>query len=213
MYPIYYQNIVDHRFGHGLLLFALVLPIILFFVVSTEQTFDVLVSNCFLSFCECLALTSLFGKLQVFGHHECWKIWNSLLVIILLFLAQLLVNFQLACISPERARQIAVALGVVRVLMVIWFGSPHFAEIYESLKVHTARKLDTSKYQCLMLQVLVFAYLLARVLVNAYFSITTPPSVAQVINVRISLLMLCAVGGAVLPGRMVRRGVISLKVS
>ncbi len=212
MYPIYYGNILEHRFGHILLLLSLVLPIILFAVIANKNEIDVLLANCFISFCECLALTALFGKLQIFGLGECWKSWNSSIIVFLVFFVQLLANFQSTVVDRYIARWISFVLGITRILLVVWFGLPHFVEINDVLR-RQKRNVSTNKFQCLMLMTLVFLYMLSRLFVNVYFLSTEAADISQILIVRISLLMLCAVGGAVLPGRMIRRGVVTLKVS
>ncbi len=212
--PIYYQNVLEHRFGHLLLLFSLSLPVVLLGAISHEAQFDAMFCRCLLSFCEAVSVSAVFGMLQVFGLGECWKAWNSLLILALFLVTQLVFNFIWTSGSARLfALSLSIATGVVRLALIIWFARAHFREMFTfMLQKNQSSHLTNNKYRCFAFVTLIFLYFFARLIVNIYFLSTSPANLVQTIVNRLILLMILAVGGAVIPGRMFRRGVVALKV-
>ncbi len=212
MHSTYYLNVLDHRFGQALLLFSLSLPVVLLFDIPSDH--DTLLCRCLLSFCESLAISAIFGKLQVFSQGRCWKAWNSCLVITLFLVAQVSLNFESEEMSSFSGLLISFMLAMARLMLVLWFAREHLTEMLSLLrnrKFHAT--VTANKYKSFVLLVLMFVYLIARLLLLVYFMFTSGPDLEQTVVVRLSLLIIISVGGCVLPGRMFRRGVVVLKVS
>ncbi len=213
--PIYYQHILEHRFGHVLILFSLCLPAVLLGPLSREFHFDPLLCHCVLSFCEALSVSAVFGKLQVFGLGKCWKAWNSLVIFILFVVTQLVLNFEMNDKSMPNllARNLSAAVGFVRLFLLIWFARGHFVELIALLFHKNQRNpVNSNKYRAFAFLGLILLYFLARLIANIYFlSISSSNLERSLIN-RIAMLMMLSVGSAVIPGRMIRRGVVALKV-
>ncbi len=215
MYPIYYHNMLEHRFGQSLLLFSLFIPIILvIMVLHAASDLNLLTCYSLVSFCESLAFTAIFGILQVFGQGECWKILNSLLVLVVFVLAQQMLMMQTTDRLEYSGMIAALTLFLLSLVLVFSFARKNFTELYgifSGSQQGAAAPINSNKYKCLVLLVLLCVYLTARVwLVIGLITVDT--DLSDVIGAQMALFLMLAVGGAVLPGWMIRRGIVALKV-
>ncbi len=164
-------------------------------------------------------MTAVFGKLQVFDQRKYWKTWNSLLIVMLFVATQLLMNFQVqqkvtAGQSVEIRSAVAYSLSVTRLLLIVWFGRMQYKDLWMHLtKRKNGAPMPNDKYKSMVLLVLVTVYTLVRVLTRSYYMGDHKALKGDaVIIVRMVMLMFLALGGAVLPGRMIRKGLIAMKV-
>ena len=210
IYPIYFHKILEHRFGHALLLLSLSLPVIL---CTIDFEDDLLFCRCLMGYCEALALTAVFGKLQVFGKNECWKTWNSLVILALYVAGRLVLTFS----NSESQRDMhnatiaSMVIAIVRMSTTTWFCRVHVHDLLDFWKeTKSQRTINTLKFKYFVLLVILLLYMFVRMCIAIYFVVTSP-SLEKRIVVQVVLHMCLAVGTTVLPGRMVKRGMVALQ--
>ncbi len=221
MYPIYNHNIVEHRFGHAFLLVSLFLPIIPALAFEKSMEVNQNFSRCFICSCQALTLTAIFGKLQVFGQAE-WNAINSGMCLVAYVISQLALNFSFTLLSEGDeelnydALVVATTFSLLSVLLVVWFARRTVTDMYLLVfREHEAISFSSNQYTCVVLLSIVFLYALTTFLsiATGYLQYCSDSDEVQhVWQVEIGIHVALSLCGAILPGRMIRRGMVALKV-
>ncbi len=219
-YPVYHHNILEHRFGHSMLLLSLALPAIAVFAAPYQPEVDLLFASCLVNCCQALAIFAIYGKLQVFGQGD-WNFFNSMGVVLLYLAAQLAINFGIGkcgnnptCYIPSLNSTISILFLVVCLVLHVWFSRRFLYDLYAIFmkKKHEAISFSSNQYTCLVLILILCGYLISKILL-AIGNLRNSHSLQEVLTVHIAVHLALALCAAVLPGRMIRRGMVALKVS
>ncbi len=219
--PDFYQNITDHRFGHGLLLLSMALPLVIVCVEPPgAHHVDFTFSVCFVEALCALALTAIYGKLQVYSDGA-WKARSSLFIISLLLVSQLVLNFAVGdcqtdvdCLNGVSDSEVKGSITFAAAALVAHLICAR-KEIYHLLSYLCDRcpeaTITSNQYTCSILIFSVATYLLVRViLLSVYLASDYPMNTLEV--TQIAMHMAFTLSAAVLPGRMINRGMGALKV-
>lgn len=207
---------LEHRFGHGLLLLSLFLVV---FVVPFEIENDsVIVVNSVFSLLQTLVIVGVFGKLLAHGNGH-WSIVGCWSVVVLFVLSKIFSEFGIF-LGKVSSEFVFVALSLVCMILCflvhIYLGKKLFVQYLACRMGYTAINCESSSgiddIVCCILQGIVSLYLLVSIFALAVFLSWRYP-VDTYTNVEILKQLILALCAAILPGRMIRRSFILLKVS
>ncbi len=221
LYPVFHQNILEHKFGHSFLLLSLALPAILVFSIHSLSEMDSLFGSCFIDCCQALAIFSIYGKLQIFSLGE-WNIRNTTIISMIFLGANMFINFAVGECGEESHQQLnqlnvfmALLLTIVCVLLHSWFSRHALHDLYACTfrkKSQESISFTSNQYTCLVLILILYGYFLCRMFFYVDY-LGKPRGLQSVLTSHLVLQIVLAVCAAVLPGRMIRRGMVTLKVS
>ncbi len=226
VYSSYLNNVLEHRFGHSMLLLSLALPAIIVVSDSRNSHFDFLFGSCFIDCCQILAVSAIYGKLQVFGKTE-WGMKKALTITVLFLGAQLSSNFGIGLCSGEKGNAdnehcpqqvvgvwLSIAFLVLCLAFHVWFSRSVLHDLYAVCfqKPHESLSITSNQYTCCVLIVILIAYFLARILTFVSL-LSSACGLEATLNAKIATHIALTLCGAILPGRMIRRGMVALKVS
>ena len=223
-YPMYYRNIEGSRFGHALILFSLFMPLFVLLGLSNNdhtKRANMLFGLCFICLCRSVATSAIFGKLQVFGHGN-WNMTNTMLILLTCLGSQLFYNFgyvqcgeTIGCTPQRNYVIISFFFSLTTLFLHIYFSRK---TVYVVLcacfrkKDPKAVPLTANEYTCcVLLGIAMFDFTIRMLTMLALVFIAGAPS--GVLAFQIFMHVFVALMAVVLPGRMIRRGMVALKVS
>jgi hypothetical protein len=217
VYPVYKTTITEHKTGQFTLLLSLFVPFILV-VVSKYSTVNISAAKCMITFCHGLAVCAIYGQLQVFNP-TVWKLWKVLSVFTLYVLSQVLftfgkircndpANFESPCPRYPKYVGLALAFSVLSCGLHLWIARKYLAElVFEKLR----SAADSDSHFCIALNAILSVYLFTRA-VLMLIVLCSDEAEQYSFRVKMALLMILVVVTAVVPGRMVRRRLMTVKV-
>ncbi len=220
LYPIFNHNILEHRFGHSMLLLSLAMPALIVIGVRYQPEADLLFASCYVDCCQALAIFAIYGKLQTFGPQE-WGFFNSFGIAILFLAAQMSVNFGIGrcgddinCQIDENSILISVLFLTVCLILHVWYSRRILYDLYAVFmkKQHESLSFSSNQHTCLVLTLILCGYFSSRILLSLGY-LRSKHSLQDVLSVHIAVHVALALCAAILPGRMIRRGMVALKVS
>ena len=201
------QNIVEHRFGHGLLLACLSLPSLL--LMNGAALWGEIGNACFCSMCQALAVSAVLAKLQIFTHvYGCFLKFT--LMISILVISQVILKIRDIRKTIEWTC-LAVIFSFIPVLMsLILSRGLYYRLLLSRLKTEPGSIFSAAIYKILVLKFVFFLYLLTRLILTviSVWSDTKANHNMWGIVIRVVFVVLAVV----LPGRCLRRGIVQMKV-
>lgn len=206
-------NGLEHRIGHGLLLVSMFLAVI---IVNVGEVNSFLV-NCFFSALQTLVLTAMFGKLQYHSNNH----WNKIrcwCILSLFVFSEICTHWGMLYHGHDKqAYTICIALSFVFLILCLVAMSAlrkNFLAYFLHLKlgkyVPPVPK-TADDIVCLILQAIIMLYLVCSISANGAFLIGSYDKEGYT-NMEIIKQIVLALSAAILPGRMIRRSFLLLKV-
>lgn len=208
---------LEHRFGHGLLLISLFLVVFL----VPGNFFDQLsafVVNCVFAMLQTLVITGMYGKLLAHGNGH-WTVRGSWAVILFFVLSELCTRFGMiyhsrSDLSYTLCASFALAYMVI-CFLIHWYLRKKFLAHYLGIKIGSSVPAGPSGIDdivCFILQGIITVYLLVSICVLCLF-LVSGYDLEKYTNVEILKQLVLALCASILPGRMIRRSFILLRVS
>jgi hypothetical protein len=218
IFKIQHPQMLEHNFGHAVLLLSLSLPIILV-IGALKEVFDPLFANCFIDCCQGIAVTAIYGKLQVFSTGR-WTIKMVFIILAVLTLGQVSLNQGVSscrnetdCKIPQGNVAMSIFLTLLCLIFHVIFSRKYLKEFYRL--VFTPRGstfFNTNNITCIILIFIVIIYLALRIVLQCGYLRRHKDSMSKVLIARICVHMFLASVAAILPARMVRSMLITMKV-
>lgn len=207
---------LEHRFGHGLLLFSLFLVVFLVSGNQMEHT-SAFVVNCVFALLQSLVITGVYGKLQAHGNGH-WSVRSSWLVLLFFVLSEISTRFGMLyhsrnALSYTICVSFAFAYMVICLLIHLYFSKKflhHFLGIKWGATIPPG-PAGIDDIVCLILQAILTIYLLVSIFSNGYF-LLWGYQLNEYTNLEILKQLVLALCASILPGRMIRRSFILLRV-
>lgn len=205
-------NGLEHRFGHALLLVSMFLSVIF---VNIDDVSGFIV-NCFFSALQSLVITAVFGKLMYHGDNH-WSKAGSWSVLALFVFSEICTHFGMLYHGHDKeAYTICIALSflfMILCLIVHFVLRMKFLASLLNLKLgFTPPVLKTADdIVCMILQVIIVIYLVCSICSNGAFLLGSYDMEVYT-NAEIIKQIVLALCAAILPGRMIRRSFLLLKV-
>ncbi len=213
---VYNHHILDHSMGHGLLIASLFSSAIIVFGFN-----GTLFSHCFVLACQMLALTAIFGKLQVLGERN-WRPLNVFPILLVFTGSQVLLTGSIVECLHDGETQCevrhdlyiaSVVLAVVAFLLHLNVSRSYRQELYKALFTKEGSDFfTTNRFSCLMLVSIVTVYMVVRMGVLYQHLGDFKIDLHELLQSHIVTQNVLASMAAILPGRMIRRMLILMKV-
>jgi hypothetical protein len=215
IYQVHHPNIVEHNFGHNLLLISLLLPVVLVIGEFAEDNsqYNLLFASCFIDSCLGITVSAIYGKLQVFGDTR-WDMSKVMPILVVFTVGQTLLNQGLSTCSDDISCQLpynmvitSLALSIACLLLHLYHGRTCLLEVYHML-VSESAFFNTDNTTSVILVLILLGYFMVRIVVQANFQHNT----ASAILARTGMHILLACLASILPARMVRSMLVTMKV-
>jgi hypothetical protein len=208
--PVNKTTVKEQKAGQFTLLLSLSVPLVLVFVSEYNDFNTEVTTKCVTSFCHGLAVCTIYGQLRRFNS-IIWNLWEVLLSFALYVLSQVLFTFGQVTHKSESTSYIcwlALTFSVLNCGIHLWIGKKYFIDLHsEKMRNST----DSDSYFCVALNTILSTYLITRT-VLILVVVCADKAIQYSVHVKMVILVILVVVATVVPDRMMRRGLMTIKV-